>query len=518
VLFWKVMFFITLSSAVIGAIEVAGGSSLGPGHLLNLLSALETGFFWWLCRRGNRSLGFSRFMEGEAFVLHAVIGAPLVRYAAAQFLVDRGLITKEGVLMGDGLFLMMAQGGSAMLVAIRAALVPSTPQRTAWVSAWYGVPFLLAIAFLAPSGSSELTTRPLDAEFAWLLGMSVMMWVYAIITCTVISSVIYGLRSEVWEAQQLGQYTLGKKLGEGGMGQVFEAQHGMMRRPSAIKLLKPGEATESSLRRFEHEVQMTARLTHPSNITIFDYGRTRKNVFYYAMELLEGATLQQIVEVGGPLPEGRVTRILDMACGALSEAHDSGLIHRDIKPANIMLCLQGGELDVVKLLDFGLVKDLGMGSDVQLTQADTITGTPQYMAPEAIREASASDARSDIYALGAVAYFLLAGQPLFDGKTVVEICGQHLHEEPRPLSARGQTIDPDLEALVMACLRKEPEARPQSASELRDRLADCSVTPWTAGDARDWWDRYGPQLEGTKEPSTAHGATLAIDAHRQVEP
>src|SRR3954447_9058721 len=211
-----------------------------------------------------------------------------------------------------------------------------------------------------------------------------MMWCFVIITCTVISWVIYGLRVEVREARRLGQYVLEQKIGEGGMGEVYRARHGMMRRPSALKLMRADNAA-SSLVRFEREVQLTSRLTHPNTITIFDYGRTHDGVFYYAMELLDGATLQRIVELDGAQAPGRVVRILTMACGALAEAHAIGLIHRDIKPANIMLCMQGGERDVVKLLDFGLVKELAVDEgEAKLTGASTITGTPQYMAPESI--------------------------------------------------------------------------------------------------------------------------------------
>src|SRR4030088_3123386 len=174
-----------------------------------------------------------------------------------------------------------------------------------------------------------------------------MMWGFAVIRCGVISLTIYGLRAGGREARRLGQYVLERKIGEGGMGEVYRARHGMMRRPSALKLLRGDRAGEMDLRRFEREVQLTARLTHPNTITIFDYGRTHDGVFYYAMELLDGANLQRIVAVDGAQAPGRVVRIMAMACGALTEAHAIGLIHRDIKPANIMLCTQGGERDVV---------------------------------------------------------------------------------------------------------------------------------------------------------------------------
>ena len=229
---------------------------------------------------------------------------------------------------------------------------------------------ILVTTALVPVADGGLAWRALDSgAYPWLPATAAMMWGFAIITCTVISWVIYGLRAEVREARRLGQYVLERKIGEGGMGEVYRARHGMMRRPSAIKLLRPDRAGEVDLRRFEREVQLTARLTHPNTITIFDYGRTHDGVFYYAMELLDGATLQRIVAVDGAQPAGRVVRILAMVCGALTEAHAIGLIHRDIKPANIMLCTQGGERDVVKLLDFGLVKEFEVDRDVTLTGA-----------------------------------------------------------------------------------------------------------------------------------------------------
>jgi serine/threonine-protein kinase len=356
-----------------------------------------------------------------------------------------------------------------------------------------------------------LAFRALDSgAYPWLPATTAMMWGFAIITCTVITWVIYGLRAEVREARRFGQYVLEQKLGEGGMGEVYRARHGMMRRPSALKLLKPDRTGELNLRRFEREVQLTARLTHPNTITLFDYGRTEEDVFYYAMELLDGATLEQIVRVDGPQAAGRVVRILTMACGALTEAHAIGLIHRDIKPANIMLCAQGGELDVVKVLDFGLVKELEVDREVKLTGTSAVTGTPQYMAPESILNPDLVDARTDIYALGTVAYYLLAGVDVFDGKSVVEVCSQHLHQQPKPLSERGVVVPAGLEAIVLACLDKDPKRRPQSAAELRLQVEACNVERWDTQRAQAWWRERKPALDGAALPVTGDLRTIAV--------
>jgi serine/threonine-protein kinase len=376
---------------------------------------------------------------------------------------------------------------------------------------------ILVTTFLVPVANGGLAWRALDSgAFPWLPATTAMIWGFAIITCTVISWVIYGLRAEVREARRLGQYVLERKLGEGGMGEVYRARHGMMRRPTAIKLLRPDRAGAINLGRFEREVQLTARLTHPNTITIFDYGRTHDGVFYYAMELLDGATLQRIVAVDGAQAPGRVVRILAMVCGALTEAHAIGLIHRDIKPANIMLCTQGGERDVVKLLDFGLVKEFEVDRDVKLTGASIVVGTPQYMAPESILEPDSVDARTDIYALGAVAYYLLAGVDVFDGKSIMEVCSQHLHQEPEPLSERGIAIPVELEAAVLDCLNKNPDRRPQSAAELRRRVEACPVEPWDSARALAWWREYQPDLDRDAVQSIGEAMTIAIDGARRL--
>jgi serine/threonine protein kinase len=286
----------------------------------------------------------------------------------------------------------------------------------------------------------------------------------------------------------------------------------MMRRPSAVKLLRPDHARETDLARFEREVQLTARLTHPNTITLYDYGRTDDGIFYYAMELLDGANLQRMVQVTGAQPEGRVVRILIMVCGALAEAHSVGLIHRDIKPANIMLCTQGGEHDVVKVLDFGLVKELAVEGDAALSGTRALIGTPQYMAPESIVSPESVDARADIYGLGAVAYYLLTGGEVFDGGSIVEVCGRHLHQSPDPMADRGVTVSPRLEAIVRACLEKKPKDRPQSALELRSDLEACGVDLWDGAMAREWWREHAQRLDADAAgPGTGGPRTIAVD-------
>jgi eukaryotic-like serine/threonine-protein kinase len=512
-LFWKVMFFVCLFGVVMGG----SGAVAKPGldFVITVGLAVEAGAAWWLCARGQRSSQFSRWVEAGALLLNTTGSGILFRYTLAGFVRDQSLVTGEGFMMADGYVSMLQLAGTAMMVAIRAAFIPSNARRTAILTVAAGAPIILGFTLLIPTDDGGLALRALDSKtLPWLPASALTVWTFVTVTCAVISRVIYGLRAEVRAAQRLGQYVLEQKIGQGGMGEVYRAHHGMMRRPSALKLLRPDRTGPSSLGRFEREVQLTARLTHPNTITIFDYGRTHDGVFYYVMELLDGANLERIVAVSGAQPPGRVVRILLMACGALTEAHGIGLIHRDIKPANIMLCTQGGERDVVKLLDFGLVKELEVGREVNLTAASAITGTPQYMAPETIRAPDSVDARTDIYALGAVAYFLLAGTDVFDGGSIVEVCSQHLHQKPEPLSARGVAISAELEALVLACLEKDPAFRPQSAAEIRRRLEACSVEPWDSEKARAWWQAHQAQLDRAAPQSTSGPKTIAVMAGR----
>jgi len=309
------------------------------------------------------------------------------------------------------------------------------------------------------------------------------------------------LRGQVREAQQFGQYTLLERLGEGGMGVVYKARHALLRRPTAIKLLAGQDHDPARVARFEREVQLTSELTHPNTIAIYDYGRTPAGVFYYAMEHIDGVTLEQLVQSAGPLPAARVSHFIQQAASALHEAHGLGLIHRDIKPANLMLCRRGGIPDFVKVMDFGLVKDLAAGASggaPAITRSTEINllGTPSYLAPEAIAKPSEVDARVDLYALGAVAYYLLVGQPVFTGESIVEVCGHHLHTPPVPPSERTHhPVPPALERLILRCLEKDPTDRFPSMEALLHALRELTgVGHWSTEDASAWWRERGDAL------------------------
>ncbi len=322
------------------------------------------------------------------------------------------------------------------------------------------------------------------------------------------------VREAVIAAGQLGQYALEQKIGEGGMGAVYRARHALLRRPTAVKLLEPNKTTDVSIARFEREVQLTSQLNHPNTITVYDYGRTQEGIFYYAMEYLEGFSLQSLVDSFGPQPDGRVIQILLQVCGSLVEAHSMELVHRDIKPANIMLTRRGGVCDFVKLLDFGLVKAVDTRRQTILTAADSITGTPLYMPPETIQDRDSSDIRSDLYSLGGVAYFLLTGHPVFEGNNVLEIIRQHVESPPVPPSQRiARPIAADLEQLVLDCLAKSPDKRPHTAADLAVALSQCvPLQAWTAADAQQWWNQYQPGLKTASDAA----ATQAIDLSATV--
>jgi hypothetical protein len=361
------------------------------------------------------------------------------------------------------------------------------------IGAWCWLPeYDFGVATEVDTAEAFLPFNILSSSFWTLIGLLAAGSLLLLGVTLVARRMERRMREAVIAAGQLGQYALEEKIGEGGMGSVFRGRHAMLRRPTAIKLLEPSKTTDVSIERFEREVQHTSLLNHPNTITIYDYGRTEEGVFYYAMEYLDGFSLQALVERFGAQPDGRVIHILLQVCGSLVEAHSQGLIHRDIKPANIMLTERGGVRDYVKLLDFGLVKAVDTAKQRTLTVADAITGTPLYLSPESIEDGDSADKRSDLYSLGGVAYFLLTGHPVFEGGGVMDIIRQHVEGTPVAPSKRlGRPVSAGLEELVLQCLAKSPSDRPQDAAQVAAALWRCvPMEPWTADDADRWWDKY----------------------------
>ena len=407
-----------------------------------------------------------------------------------------------------------------LVLMIRAVVVPSTARRTLLLglaAAAIATSFFFLSAFHPrwPMVQREDPAWPLPYQLT-----AFTLWLGAYIAlATVASRVIYHLRREVRAARKLGQYVLGDKLGEGGMGIVFRATHALLRRETALKLLPPDRVDPATIRRFEREVVETARLSHPNTVAIYDYGHTPDGVFYYAMEYLDGLTLGELVAGEGPLPPGRVVALLAQVCASLDEAHTMGLVHRDIKPANVMVIGHTSAYDLVKVLDFGLVKSRApLDGGASLTTAGLITGTPLYMAPEMIASPDAADPRSDLYAVAAVGYYLLAGRHVFEGGSAVEIYAAHLHRTPVAPSARlGRPLPPALEALILRGLAKSPAERPPSAAAFREALQRCGVEPWTEADARAWWRTRGERVRRQESSGgLVDGPTITVVRDRDA--
>jgi serine/threonine-protein kinase len=482
----------------------------GAPMLLHLAGTLVAGAVWAGCQR--LTFAFPTLRRLDAIVT-VVLAASFSLMSGAIAVTDPGSLQAVDPRHAISVGLMAC----SYVVLSRAIALPSAPGRTAWISAAAMLPIVATNAYvLNRSGIGRGTIA-----FAIV---DVAAWGAAATTLAAISSrVIFGLRAEMAKVRRLGQYTLEEKIGEGGMGVVYRANHAMLRRPTAIKLLPPEKVGEDSLRRFEREVQLTARLTHPNTVAIFDYGRTPDGIFYYAMEFLDGLNLDQLVREDGPQRPGRVIHLLEQVCGALAEAHGIGLVHRDIKPANILLVDRGGVPDVVKVVDFGLVKHIDpMGTEATLTvtAGNLVRGTPLYMPPEAITGDQALDARSDLYAVGMVGYFLLTGKPVFEGASIVEILAHQLHTDPPPPSSRvAQPISAALEALLLQCLAKDPKRRPADALSLKRALERCAGdAPWSSDAAAVWWEAYR-RRHGTARVGPGREAdlpTLAVDVRERV--
>jgi hypothetical protein len=310
-----------------------------------------------------------------------------------------------------------------------------------------------------------------------------------------VSQTLYSLRRTAHRAQRLGNYLIHRELGGGGMGRVYLAQHSLMCRPTAVKVMGAEEGgQQAALARFEREIKLSATLTHPNTITIYDVGWTPERNLYYAMEYLEGLDLQEFVERFGPLEPARAVYVLVQACGSLAEAHTRGIVHRDIKPSNIFLTRRGGLYDFVKVLDFGLAKQInGDRGTATVTKSGILFGTPRYLAPEMVYGMGNIDARADIYCLGGVAYWMLTGQPPFTARSSMEVVIDHVKTRPRPPSQVSElAISGALDEIVLKCLEKKPEDRFQSALELERALIALSFEePWVRERAEDWWRLHG---------------------------
>ena len=363
-------------------------------------------------------------------------------------------------------------------------LIPNTWRRCATVV------FSMVAIFVA-----HLLIQALGAGVSWkeLTALLLYPLVWMAVGCVV---AIFGsyrvslLERRVQDAERLGQYRLKRHLGSGGMGEVYLAEHVLLKQPFAVKLLSPDRITDPKvLQRFEREVQAMARLEHWNTVEIYDYGHGVDGSFYYVMEYLPGLTLEQLVTQFGPLPPGRAVQFLRQVCRALQEAHDVGLMHRDIKPGNIIVCERAGIFDVAKLLDFGLVKHVGL-ADPQLTMEGTVAGTPAYMSPEQASGSEHADARTDIYSLGAVAYFLLTGRPPFTNRTATQVMAAHMYEAPAPIIAYRPEVGAVLDEIVRRCLTKKPADRFPDARSLQAALEHYGGATWTQQDAQDWWREY----------------------------
>jgi len=482
-------FFSTFRSRLPGQLEYFRATRLGSGLLVFeavvFLGSVAFALLLWRGRapslRALRAIELTLVSFFAIYIawsqLFAWTGA---RFASGTSAVLDSFIVRQAV---DS----MAGRWVALIVGI-STLVPETVRRNAVM---VGVLALSAIGVTAYMGASDPLYRPHLAAMLALMAF----WMAIASTIAMFGSYkLAELRQQVDEARRLGQYRLIRKIGEGGMGEVFLAEHLMLKQPCAIKLIRPElAANRTAMHRFEREVRAISRLKHWNTVQIYDYGYADDGTFYFAMEYLPGFTLDQLVAQSGPLPPARVIHFLRQICAALREAHAMQLVHRDIKPANVIACVRGGEFDVAKLLDFGMVRQVGRDALADTVTSDgAVVGTPAYMSPEQIHGDQDLDARSDIYSVGAVGYYLLTGAPPFERDTAVKVHVAHVSEAPAPVRERRPDVSADVEAVIMRCLAKAPGDRYASAAQLDEALGRCEAAGrWTAADAEAWWVAHG---------------------------
>jgi eukaryotic-like serine/threonine-protein kinase len=413
---------------------------------------------------------------------------------------------------------------TSILILIYGIYVPKSWRRVAIVTGMLAIlPFAtLAVLYLwhpEAMGWLERGWMNRGVTPVALFSFDAMLLVILAVGSTYGAHMISHLRRQVVEARQLGQYRLGRRIGVGGMGEVYLAEHQLLKRPCALKLIRPGRATDRQVfERFEREVRLTATLSHPNTVEIYDYGRTEDGTYYYVMEYLPGLSLSELVERHGPLPPGRVVYLLRQVCMALREAHATGLIHRDVKPSNIFAARRGQMDDVAKLLDFGLVLPAAKNRAPSADGDDRLLGTPLFMSPEQAMGVLELDERSDIYSLGAVAYYLLTGEPPFDRGGSVGVMIAHAREPVVPPSRVRAGIPEDVERVVMQCLAKARADRFQDAGSVERALGACACAgDWDQAHASRWWrdaDHFptGNDHESIGVPSVARGGRSEEDA------
>jgi len=382
-----------------------------------------------------------------------------------------------------------------LMIVVFGAFIPNTWQRCAAIAGSLALlpEILIIIGGQIDQTRSAYVLSALPETGVWM--------VIALAIATFGCHKIRELHMKAHEAERLGQYRLKQILGFGGQGTVYLAEHVLLRRPCAIKLIRPDQVGDpQTLLRFEREVQATATLTHWNTIEVFDYGRTEDGIFYYVMEYLPGMNLEDLVENHGPMPPERAIHLLRQVCQALREAHDIGLIHRDIKPSNIIACERGKIYDVAKLLDFGLVKTLTVSDSIRVTREGTFPGSPAFMSREQAAGRRQLDARSDIYNVGAVAYFLITGKFPFNRQSTLQMLHAHAYEPLVPSDEFQEAAPADLQGVILRCLEKDPNRRYRDALALEQAFAACETnSPWTPEKAEEWWQRHG---NGTTEPSS----------------
>jgi eukaryotic-like serine/threonine-protein kinase len=453
----------------------------GPVALGHLCASLTMALVWLLAGRSSLSPERLGALDAAAFVV------------AGGFL---SLMTVE-----DESQILQVLLALTVTVMVRAILMPSRPGRTLLLSALVFLPtVVVCIARHAPT----VFLPGFSPAYQKLhMTLNTILWsVLGTALATIVSRVLYGLRRQVAEASELGQYLREEKIGGGGMGEVWRARHRLLIRPAAIKLIRRrtldamSEDPDLLVRRFEREARATAALTSPHTVQLYDFGVAEDGRLYYVMELLDGLDLDTLVKQHGPLPAERVVHLLRQVCSALQDAHGNGLVHRDIKPANVVVSRAGTTFDFVKVLDFGLVKLDGADKGaIDLSADGSWSGTPGYMAPEVVLGTAGTDHRVDLYALGCVAYWLLTGTMVFEGENAIQVMMQHARAEPtRPSQRVDRPIPAALENLILECLEKDPARRPAGAEVVSERLEAVPLpTPWTAERAEQWWARHRPR-------------------------